>query len=376
MLIENDKQQTEMARKKTILCPIDHRWQGGKNPLLFGVYYIEETAREYFHEDVEVRVMPFVQKRWDKWETLWLNIVMTWHILTTRHDILYYGIDPNNLMLLAMLKSFGLYRRPMYAWKYVALTRSKNRVVRWLKRRIYSAFDCIFMLTERHVAESVEAGIIPQSQCRFVKWGNDLEYIDSIPPMPRTGDGRLVFVSSGKAMRDFATLCKAFQGLDATLKIYAPKHWGGSQYQEVISQYDSPNIEVHYVEDLDTAGYSSVAEYLYAVMKSADCSVIICQKVNFGVGYTSVVDAMACGASIIATYNPDNPIDIDKEYLGHTVPAEDSSALRHTVQHLIDHPDEIEGFKRHARSLAENEHNIRHTVRRALETVLGQSTTL
>lgn len=355
----------------TILCPIDHRWQGTHNPLLFGVNHLETIAREQFGREVRVRLMPFVETRWDKRETLWLNLKMTVRILLTRHDILYYGIDPNNIMLLALLKSFGLYRRPMYAWKYVALTRSKNPITRWFKRRIYSAFDCVFMLTEGHVAHSVAAGIIPSAQCRYVEWGNDLRYIDAITPLPLSGGAMPHFVSCGKAMRDFDTLCRAFQGLPARLDIYAPRHWGGTDYAEVIARYEADNIHVHYVEELDHAGYGSLLEYLYAALKAADCSVIICKKVNFGVGYTSVVDAMACGAAVIATQHPDNPVDIDGCGIGLTVPAADVEALRQTVLRLVNHPDELAAMRQRSRQMAERDHNIIYSTAKALQTVLG-----
>lgn len=357
-----------MKDNPIILCPIHQNKVGSKNPLLFGVNYMEGVAKERWARDVTVKVLVYDQSKWTKAELAWLNVKMAWRILTTRHDILYYGIDPNILFLLAMLKAVGLYRKPMYCWKYMELTRSKNAFVRFIKRQFYGAFDCVFMLTERHVALSVADGMVDARRCQYVKWGNDLDYIDSIKPSPRPQTDQLAFVSVGKALRDFDTLCQAFKGVDARLKIFTVKRWNAlCRYQETLSKYDLPNVETHYVEDLALDGSQTIAERLYAELKAADVSMVICQKVNFGCGYTSVIDSLACGTAIIATAHPDNPIDIDRESIGLTVPAADVAALRKVLLRLTAHPDEVVGFKRKARAMAEGDYNIREVCRKALD---------
>lgn len=361
-----------MRSKPVILCPIHKKIMGGKNPLLFGVNHIEGEARAMLGKEVEVKPLAYEQSKWTKAELALLNVKMAWRILTTRHDILYYGIDPNCLFLLAMLKSIGIYRKPMYCWKYMELTRSRKASVRFLKRRFYGAFDCVFMLTERHVALSIADGMIAPEHCKHIKWGNDLDYIDSIKPAPRHADGQLLFVSVGKALRDFDTLCLAFKGIPAHLKIFTVKKWNAQcRYQETIGKYDLPNVEAHYVEDLGLNNSQSITERLYGELKAADVSMVICQKVNFGCGYTSVIDSLACGAAIIATAHPDNPIDIDQEGIGLTVPAEDVAALHEALLRLTAHPDEAARFKRKARAMAESDYNIRMACRQALLTVLG-----
>lgn len=354
---------------KTLLCPINQKLKDAPGHLLFAVNCLEDVARSQFGQDLQVRPLYFDQKNYSTRQTIRLNIWLTWKILTTRHDAVYYGTDPQNLMLLGYMKSIGLYRRPMYAWKYIALSRSANPVVRWMKRRFYNAFDRIFMLTKRHVAESVEAGMTTFEKCRYIEWGEDTDYIDRLPSLPR--EDKMTFVSTGKAFRDFDTLCKAFQGINARLKIFTVKHWGKDcDYQKTLSQYQNPNIEVHFVDELDLGPYHSVLDYLYAELKAADCSLIICKRVNFGVGYTAVLDAMACATAIIATHHPDNPIDIDEKGIGMTTPPEDIQALHNRIKHLVDHPEETRKYCLRARQLVEQRYNIRRVAAQVLDTLL------
>lgn len=226
--------------------------------------------------------------------------------MRTRHDVLYYGTDPTNLFFLSILKSLKIYRKPMFAWKYIALYPARNRIVNWMKKRFYRAFDCIFMITESHVGESVGNGMIDEKRCRYIKWGSDVDYVDGIKSVAK--GNKLTFVSTGKAYRDFETLCKAFKGIDAELKIFAPKAWGGFDYTRLVGDVTESNIKICYVDNMDLGEYKSVLDYLYAELKVADGAMVICQKVNFGVGFTAVLGAMVCETPVIITYNKDNPL--------------------------------------------------------------------
>lgn len=162
--------------------------------------------------------------------------------------------------------------------------------------------------------------------------------------------------------------------MDATLKIFTVKNWGAKcNYKEVLDRYKSSNIEVHFVDELNLLGYKNVLDYLYAELKSSDCSMIICKDVNFGVGFTAVLDAMVCSNAIIATYHKDNPIDIDKAEIGVTVPAKDVKALRDAIKGFIEHPEKVRRFKHKAWKMIEEDYNIRNVARRVLNEILQET---
>lgn len=184
----------------------------------------------------------------------------------------------------------------------------------------------------------------------------------------------MTFVSTGKAFRDFDTLCLAFEGIDnARLKIYTVKGWGKENYEEQLKRFKSSNVEIHFVEDLELGEYKSVLDYLFAELKAASCAVVICKKVNFGVGFTAILDAMVCNTSLIATAHPDNPIDIDKCKIGETVPAQDVAALRQTIQSFVDHPEKVKEYSDTAREMVEKQYNIKRVAKDVLQVMLAQN---
>lgn len=357
---------------KTILVPLNIKLKESPDHLLFAARHLEEVAKTEFGEKVVVKYLYYEQKNYGKRELIRLNLKLMWKILTTKHDLLYFATDPLVLGGIAFLKILGGYRKPMYAWKYIALYKSKNPFVAKLKKKFYDAFDCIFMVTEKHVGESVSNGMIASARCKYVEWGEDVDYVDKI--ISPLSDGNITtFVSTGKAYRDFDTLCKAFEGVkNAKLKIFTVKGWGAENYQEVLSKYQQNNIEIYFVEDLQLGTYKNVLDYLLAELKAADCSVVICKKVNFGVGFTAILDAMVCGCSLIATAHPDNPIDIDECGIGETVPAENVSALHTIIEDFVNNKQKMKSYSNNARKMIENRYNIKRVAKRVLEVMLKE----
>lgn len=348
------KEKTNM----TILCPIPIYLKGEvPDHLLFGVNNIEEmltggVKRLYY------KTYPNLS-----FNKLWSILTLTLKILTIKHDVLYYGIDPNDLILLTVLKKLRIYRKQIYAWKYIALHGGR------LKKMFYDAFDCIFMITERHVSDSVKAGLIDKERCRYVKWGVDIAYVGAIKGKGKTSE--FVFIATGKAFRDFDTLCMAFKSLtNVRLKIFTVKQFVNENYVSVLEKYkDIDNIEIYFVDELDLKPYKTVLEYLYAETKVANCALIICKKLNFGVGFTNVLDSMVCGLPIITTWNKDNPIDVDAEKIGYTVEAGNINDLQEKIKYLVAHYDEAKEMGKTARKIIETEYNIKNTAKDVLDVI-------
>ena len=139
-----------------------------------------------------------------------------------------------------------------------------------------------------------------------------------------------------------------------------------------MSKYQHNNIEIHFVEDLQLGAYKNVLDYLLAELKLADCAVVICKKVNFGVGFTAILDAMVCGCSLIATAHPDNPIDIDGCGIGETVPAENIDALHTIIEDFVNDKNKMKSYSQTARKMIENRYNIKSVAKRVLEVMLKE----
>lgn len=342
-----------------ILCPISANCKDVPGHLLFGVNDFEQVSPSVLWSKCEIKKI-YYTPYYGLVKQFGLILSLTLRILFTAHDVLYYGIDPNYLIMLAMLKKIGIYRKPMYAWKYIAL-HGKG----YLKRWFYDAFNCIFMVTESHVDESVASGLIDADRCKYIKWGEDIKYVDALSKLEKQKE--FICISTGKAYRDFDTLCQAFMGLDAVrLKIFVCKKWGMIDYQSILSKYNAPNIEVYFMEDITLHEYKTKLDYLFAEMKAADCALVICGQVNFGVGFTAMLDSMVSCLPVITTYNKDNPIDVECEGIGYTVQPGDVKSLREKVLYLFDHTTIAVNMGKKARNMVEQEYNIERTAKEVI----------
>ena len=353
----------------TVLCPVTELPSAVPGHLLFGSGYFEEVAREDYGKDVSVRYLLYPKCRRGAMGMLLLNVVLAFRIMVRRHDVLYFRIDPDPLLLLSVLKRMGIYRKPIYAWKYTPVGRTGNRLKDWVKRLTHSGFTKIFMVTENHVGESVRHGIMRSEQLEYLRWGEDLRYVDS---MRRDKDEVFTFITTGKAHRDMKTLCEAFSRVKgARLKIYTVRRWADYDYSDYLSKVDNDRIEVVYSDEIRlTEGCRTVLDFLFTEIHRSSCALSICLPVNFGVGYTQVLDSMACGVPVIATQNPDNPIDLDSEDVGVTVPPADPEALAEAMSRFVGHPDLVRRKGEAARRLIESHYNIRQTAHQVLGHVL------
>ena len=210
------------------------------------------------------------------------------------------------------------------------------------------------MITESYVDDSIRAGIVRNGLLKYMRWGEDLDYVDKFKT---TRDEVFTFITTGKAYRDYDTVCAAFEKVNsARLKVFTANGWGGYDYKAILDKYRNPNIEVYYTNGMS----GNVMDYLYSEMQKSHCALVICQKVKFGVGYTQVLDSMACSLPVIATFNPGNPIDIDKEGVGCTVPACDLEALAKAMQRMVDDAEWHNSCSKAARKLVEKDYNLRN----------------
>jgi glycosyltransferase involved in cell wall biosynthesis len=81
--------------------------------------------------------------------------------------------------------------------------------------------------------------------------------------------------------------------------------------------------------------------------------------VNYCVGLTSIIEAMAMGKPIISSPNPYSPVDITKERIG--IVADTLDEWVAAIKYMNDHPEEAEVMGKRARLLAEQCYNINST---------------
>lgn len=355
-----------MRNKATIiLCPISQNPATLPGHLLFGSNHFESVGKESFGENTKVRYMRYKQPNNRALTVIWLNITLAARILTKRHNSVYSRTDPTNLILLSLLHSLGLYRKPIISWKYIAISRTGNRFTDSIKKLMYRGFYRIFMVTQRHKTES-----IPLPNIVYMRWGEDLSYVDSLRT-DKTPD--FTFISTGKAFRDMKTLCEAFAQVDgARLKIFTLRRHGSINYAEYLDTVKNKSIEVIYMDEMnDKETGTSALDLLFTEIHKANCSLSICLPQNFGVGYTQVIDSLACGVPVIATWNKDNPIDLDKEQVGMTVRAGDVEGLASAMKNMVSQPQYCRRMGQNGRKLIEKDYNITKVAHQVLNIIFS-----
>ena len=90
----------------------------------------------------------------------------------------------------------------------------------------------------------------------------------------------------------------------------------------------------------------------------ASCVVVCCQKSNYTVGLTTVVEALALGLPVICTRNEQMPMDLESEGCGIWVDEGDVEGWEKAIRYIADNPAEAQEMGRKGRLLAERLYNI------------------
>jgi glycosyltransferase involved in cell wall biosynthesis len=136
--------------------------------------------------------------------------------------------------------------------------------------------------------------------------------------------------AAGLAHRDYPTLIEATRGTDIQVKIEANSAWlQQTSADTAFSVHDG----IEFTNDGTTKGLRS----LYA--RSA-AVVVPLQKVDFTVGFTTILEGMAMGKPVVSVSNPCQGDFVVPGETGVLVPPEDVDALRKALIGLLDDPAE------------------------------------
>ena len=297
----------------------------------------------------------------------------TWKVLTCfkRYDVLYathtYGIEP-----IILLRALGLYRHPIVVWHHQPVVIAKNPLRESLARLFYRGMDHMIFFSEKLMQDSLLSKKADPKRMSMVHWGADLEYYDALqtpPNLPlkgrlndslplREGRGRS-FISTGKELRDYETLLKAFQETGLPLTLYVEKK--RQAYFEGLNLLGS-NVEIHY-------GDRPIPHEIALMVAQSQCDCICCQESNYTVGLTTVVEALALGLPILCTRNPQMPMDIEAEGCGFWIEPKDIEGWKEKLQYIANHPEEAKAMGRKGRLLAEKYYNVKQCGKEVVELI-------
>lgn len=219
---------------------------------------------------------------------------------------------------------------------------------------VHSHMQRIVLHARGQMDLAVREARIPAERLAFVPYQVDPDFWC---PQPEVAEERLI-ASAGLEHRDYPTLFRAVEGLDAQVVVGAASYWS-KQRNTAADVSLPPNVEV--------GAFDYVA--LRSVYARAAIVVVPLDDVDFQAGVTTILEAMAMGKPVIVTHtagqtdvvedrrtltrgNPGRPRPVsllrsiaqaagaDLEPTGFYVPPADPEALRRAIVYLLDHPAE------------------------------------
>ena len=283
----------------------------------------------------------------------------TWKVLTCRkhYDVLYathtLGIEP-----IILLRALRLYRHPIVVWHHQPIVKAKNPLREALARLFYRGMDHMIFFSEKLINDSLLSVKADPRRMSMVHWGADLDYYSTLLTPQKGERDRRGFISTGKELRDYETLLKAFQETDLQLTLYAEKK--RQAYFEGL--HPGENIELHY-------GDRPIPHEIALMVAQSRCVCICCQKSNYTVGLTTVVEALALGLPILCTRNPQMPMDIEAEGCGFWIEPQDVEDWKEKLRYIADHPEEAKAMGQRGRALAEQYYNAKQCGKEVAEII-------
>jgi glycosyltransferase involved in cell wall biosynthesis len=256
------------------------------------------------------------------------------------YDVLYAG-SQYDTVLLSVLRSLGIYRRPLVATMHHMAKGPLRRP--WLFRALYRGHDLLLCMSDDIEGELVEVLGFPRAKVLHVGWAVDLDFYrvrtDPAADVP-------LVIAAGKTKRDYRTLVDAVDGLPCQVEIYC------SANSAPRGPYAN-NVRVVFNEaDPGQASALTMAELLARYRQSWVVAIPLpAQEVRGTTGLTSLLEAMAMGRSVVMTSN--TSIDVEAEDCGIFVQPGDTAGWRQAINRLVGDRDLTNRLGRSARQVCE-----------------------
>lgn len=149
--------------------------------------------------------------------------------------------------------------------------------------------------------------------------------------------------------RDYKTLFKSMEDMDAELKVAASGRWYAREKKPALFANLANNIEV---------GGGYLPNQLRDMYAGAYFVVLPIYDVIFSAGATALLEAMAMGKAVIVSKSRGILDYVEDGKTGIFVEPGNPNDLREKIQYLLDHPEEAKRLGRNAREKIEKEMNI------------------
>ena len=325
-------------------------WKRGEYPghHLWGTTHLHEHGI-----DVDIlahELFSFLNtKRTKKWGNLDQQLRIFFK--QARYDLIYSACQTNTYTL-ALLRINKFFRTPLVAFVINPLPYSKRNV------KFVTGHDRLLCLNEslkRELEKDYKS--LVDGKLDLPHWGPDLNFYGNVDFDIDLKNN--LFISAGKANRDYNTLLRAFEEIDCQLEVYC------SPDSMPSAAARSKNVRI-----ISGNAKSAAIPYkglLEVYRKSRGILIPIDSNTKGASGTTSLFDAMAMGKPVVITHNVDLGLDVEREGIGLWADPGDHESWQRAVTFLTQNPDKAAEMGRRGRALCESKYNLRSfTARLAL----------
>ena len=304
---------------------MEQEWQEGIMP---DTYFIGLNHLQKFGvkaEYIENKIINFIRNK----SFNLTNIFLLFKI--RKYDIVFSG---SSLMIVFLAKVIFRFRKPKFVWYNTFFTnllkRNRNDLKGWIIRKSIGALDAIICPSQAQKDFLVKEGF-SQDKIYFIPTGVDVDFIALRQKVLPDYDGEKYILAVGRDMgRDYKTLIEAMRGLDIKLKIAAlPRNFSGLDVNNL-----PENVEfLGFVPFNKLVGFYKNAEFVIISTKKeddfdgSDCS-----------GHLVMLDAMASGKALIASYRSTIGDYIKNGQEGILVEPGNQKELREVIEKLLKNP--------------------------------------
>lgn len=331
-------------------------------------YFVKDLMKA---KDVSIIFCKDYRSRNSLWNIVRANLHYLIQALKVSHDVLYVPSNVRIVGLLVVLRALRIYPKKIVRWKYAPCLASSNKLKNCFIKWYYSGFDKIFMISRTHTIQSLTNGILSKKQVRFLNYGVDIGWYEELlkhQVVERNIAESSLFITSGRENRDFDTLLKAIRGVDAHLLICTSKQHGSNDYYTRFQNVLDDKVTFEFSGEKTKNDYETLIDINKKII-GAFAVVICCKKVNYGVGFTQMLESLPLGKPILVTDNVDMPIDVEKEGIGIKVKPYDVKGWKNAMNYLLSHREEAIAMGKRARCLALKAFNAPDIAKRIIEEI-------
>jgi glycosyltransferase involved in cell wall biosynthesis len=253
-------------------------------------------------------------------------------------DVVVLGSDIEVLIFALLRTLTGRRRVRIVLGSFIFTSRRsgwQNRLRHFYYRFVLSHVDMAIVHSRMEVDQNTKIFPGLHTQFRYVPWGTNIDSRQQLLGDARFAPGgENVIVTAGRSERDYGTLFRAMDGVDAGLRVIC----------DYLKEKPSEALSARITLLSDCYGDAYLRELVDATLV-----VVPVAAGQISAGQMVLIQSMGLGKAIIVTDTPTIRDYVTDRHDAWLVPMGDAAAMQGAILHLLQNPQECERLGRNAR---------------------------